>query len=175
MIMDKKLCATCVALAVLVFAMAAPQGTALARGARGGGMDVRTADLCLVHNALPEYVSGGIGTVAAVTDRRFGVTAWAVSLEGMQKDTTYGVYDTGSEDFNCEGDEEGTFFVYEIDTDRNGEAYRNTEGVNRNDVPEVGHVIQICRYDGFVDGDIPILKGVLVKGGKEQNKPGRCR
>ena len=174
MIMEQKLCATCVALAVLVFAMAVPQGTALARGARGGGMVVRTADLCLVHNALPEYVSGGIGTVAAVTDKRLKITAWAVSLEGMQKYTTYGVYDTGSGGSNCEGDEEGTFSVYEINTDGNGEAYRNTEGVNRLDVPEVGDAIQICRYDDGVGGDIPILKGVLVKGGKEQNKPGRC-
>ena len=75
MIMEQKLCATCVALAVLALAMAMPQGSALARG----GMEVRTADLCLVEG-VPET---GIGTVAAVTDNRSGVTAWAVSLEEL--------------------------------------------------------------------------------------------
>ncbi len=190
MIMEQKLWATCVALAVLVFAMAVPQGTALARGAKGGGMDVRTADLCLVDDAeatgLLEYGSGGIGTVAAVTDRRFGVTAWAVSLEGMlpwDKETPplYYVYDTGknTEVPNCEGDDSSDppFFVYTIPTDVNGEAFRNTEGVNPTSTPDVGDVIQICRDDGGPPPIvlIPILKGVLVKGGKEQNKPGRCR
>ena len=190
MIMEQKLCVTCVALAVLVFAMAVPQGTALARSAKGGGMDVRTADLCLVDDAedtdLLEYDSGGIGTVAAVTDRRFGVTAWAVSLEGMQE-TTYEVYDTGSEDFNCEGGNSPVppFFVYPIPTDVTGEAFINTEGDNPNSTPDVGDVIQICRCDLNILGEclkdefdepilIRILEGVLVKGGKEQNKPGRC-
>ena len=45
MIMDEKLCATCVALAVFALAMALPQGSALAKG-----MDVKTADLCLVNS-----------------------------------------------------------------------------------------------------------------------------
>lgn len=181
MIMEQKLCATCVALAVFALAMAIPQGTALARG----GMEVRTADLCLVDDAkatgLPEYDSEAIGTVAAVTDRRFGVTAWAVSLEGMLHSVpgtqpVYHVYDTGQnpEGPDCEGDEEGTFFVYKIYTDENGEAFQNTESVNPTSTPDVGDVIQICRYDDDIGGDIPILKGVLVKGGKEKNKPNRC-
>ncbi len=157
------------ALAVLALAMAIPQGAALARG----GMELRTADLCLVSTELAES-QYGIGTVAAVTDNRLNITAWAVSLEGMQKYTTYGVYDTGTGGSNCKGDEEGTFSVYEINTDKNGEAYRNAESVNKLDIPKVGDAIQICRYDHGVGGDIPILKGVLVKGGKEKNKPGRC-
>ena len=180
MIMDKKLCATCVALAVLVFAMAVPQGTALARG----GMEVRTADLCLVGPVLEG--TDAVGTVAAVTDNRTRlterVTAWAVSLEGMlpwDKETPpplYYVYDTGKEPgaLDCEGGEGSDlpFFVYTIPTDENGEAFRNTFAVKPTNNPDVGDVIQICRYDG--GGLIPILEGVLVKGGKEKNKPNRC-
>ena len=177
MIMEQKLCATCVALAVLVFAMAVPQGTALARGARGGGMDVRTADLCNVVNdaSIIEYDLEAIGTVAAVTDKRLIITAWAVSLEGMQKYTTYMVYNAETRESNCEDAFVGSFkgeFVYTMPpTDDNGEAYQNIAGPT----PEVGHIIQICR-ESYVDGPIiRILEGVLVKGGKEKNKPGRCR
>ncbi len=171
MIMDKKLCATCVALAVLGLVMAVPQGSALA------GMKIRTADLCLIplNAAADGLEDSGIGTVAAVTDTRSNVTAWAVSLEGMlhrvkpDPPPVYYVYDTGTGGPNCEGDiSKGTFFVYTMTTDENGEAYTNSSGPN----PKVGDVIQICRDD---DGLIPILSGVLVKGGKERNKPNRCR
>lgn len=157
------------ALAVFVLVTALPQESALARGGRGGGMDVRTADLCRTGNEAVDE-SGGIGTVAAVTDKRNGITAWAVSLEGMQIDGAYDVYDIGSEPaaYDCEDDNSGTSFVYTIDTDEIGEAFRNTVGDDGTYIPEVGDVIQICR------GFMPILEGVLVKGGKERNKPNRC-
>ena len=173
MIMDKKLCAACVALAVFALVTAVPQGMALA-----GGMDVKTADLCNVVEdvTLFEFDSEAIGTVAAVTDKRnrlFGGnsdpwTAWAVSLEGMRSGTTYDVWKAESGLTNCNG-----VHVYTMPpTDINGEAYQNIAGTN----PVVGDVIQICRDD---DGLlpvvlIPILEGVLVKGGKERNKPNRC-
>ena len=175
MIMEQKLYAACVTLAVLAFAMAMPQGTALARG----GMEVRTADLCLTGYQDSLEDSGGIGTVAAVTDNRsrltMRVTAWAVSLEGMLPNAWYYVYDTGQNPGgpNCEeGEFEGSFFVYPIPTNENGEAFQNTFSVIPTNNPDVGDVIQICRYDG--GGLIPILEGVLVKGGKEKNKPNRC-
>ncbi len=169
MIMEQKLCATCVALAVLALVTAVPQGSALA-----GGMDVKTADLCNVVEdvTLFEFNSEAIGTVAAVTDKRnrlFGGnsdpwTAWAVSLEGMRSGTTYDVWKAESGLTNCNG-----VHVYTMPpTDINGEAYQNIAGPN----PVVGDVIQICRYDDGVL--IPILEGVLVKGGKERNKPNRC-
>ena len=171
MIMDKKLCATCAALAVLALALAIPQGTALARG-----MDVKTADLCLIplNEAADGSEEPGIGTVAAVTDNRTRLgggnstpwTAWAVSLEGLQSGTTYEVWNAKTGD--CAGD-----FVYQMHpAGLNGEAFQNSAGPN----PVVGDVIQICRDDdGFLPIVlIPILEGVLVKGGKERNKPNRC-
>ncbi len=178
MIMEQKLCAACVALAVFALAMAVPQGTALA-----AGMIVRTADLCLVDdaldNALPEYNLGGIGTVAAVTDSRTKLgggdwepgTAWAVSLEGMLASTVYYVYNTESGASDCEGGVPGNYLVYTIPTDIYGEAFQNSGGSDWTNNPVVGDVIQICRDVG---GLIPILEGVLVKGGKERNKPNRC-
>ena len=183
MIMEQKLCAACAALAVLALAMAVPHGTALARG----GMVVRTADLCLVDYTLPEpeFFSEGIGTVAAVTDSRTKLgggdwepgTAWAVSLEGMlPRPQVYSVYNTESGASDCEGENPGNYLVYTIPTDEKGEAFQNSSGTDWTNNPVVGDVIQICRYD---DNDglilIPILEGVLVKGGKERNKPGRCR
>ena len=174
MIMEQKLCATCVALAVLGLVMAVPQGTALARG----GMEVRTADLCLVDYTPPEPEwPGGIGTVAAVTDNRYEVTAWAVSLEGMLDDWYYGVYnDVPPEESPepCGGDP-----VYLILTTPDGTGFENLGSTGN---PEVGDTVLICRQDngGPFNLDNPlfpltaVLKGVLVKGGKEKNKPNRC-
>ena len=116
MIMERKLISACAALAVLALAMAVPQGTALARD----GMEVRTADLCLVEGVSET----GIGTVAAVTDNRSGITAWAVSLEELSGNTYYGVYNdaTGNE---CEGD---SVNWTTMKTDSDGNAYRNSAG-----------------------------------------------
>ena len=158
------------ALAVLALAMAIPQGAALARG----GMELRTADLCLVTNGLDEWPEG-IGTVAAVTDNRLGITAWAVSLEELSGNTYYGVYSdaTGNE---CEGD---SVYWATMKTYSDGNAYRNSAGPR----PEVGYTVWICRLYPAAHFDptkvtradlTAILKGVLVKGGKEKNKPGRC-
>ncbi len=91
MIMDKKLCATCAALAVFALAMTLPQGSALAKG-----MDVKTSDLLPVLEEVPPE-SGGIGTASAVTDNRtklFGGnqdpwTAWGLSVTGMKPTTPY--------------------------------------------------------------------------------------
>ncbi len=168
------------ALAVLALAMALPQGSALAKG-----MDVKTADLCLVDNTPPEPEFGleAIGTVAPVTDNRSlggGTstpwTAWAVSLEGMLTGGYYGVYnDVPPEESPepCGGDP-----VYFILTP-GGTGFRNSPSTVN---PEVGDTVWICRQDdgGPFNLDNPefdltaVLKGVLVKGGKQQNKRGRC-
>ncbi len=171
------------ALAVFVLVTTLPQESALARGARGGGMDVRTADLCLT-----EYADGseefGIGTVAAVTDRRFVITAWAVSLEELSGNTYYGVYNDGPADeavepADCLGD---SVYRKPMTTDPEGYDFRNIDGPSQ--TPDVGDFVRVCRLDsgGWFDPLnvnqstlIAILEGVLVKGGKEQNKPGRCR
>ena len=161
------------ALAVFALVMAVPQGTALARG----GMELRTADLCLVNDGLDEYQTGGIGTVAAVTDNRSGITAWAVSLEELEPVTAYAVYtDTeGVEGTGCKGE---PVYSFTLTTDSAGYRFENSGGPR----PEVGQIVTICRMlDGGsfsvsteADDLIPILEGVLVKGGKEKNKPNRC-
>ncbi len=158
MIMEHRLLAPGVALAVLALVTAVPQGTALARG----GMELRTADLCPVEG-VPETF---IGTVAAVSDNRSGITAWAVSLEELSGDTYYGVYSDATGNDECGGN---PVYSTPMHTDSDGNAYRNSAGPR----PEVGYTVWICRDDGF-DTDIAILKGVLVKGGKEKNKPNRC-
>ncbi len=187
--MDKKLCATCAALAVLALAMALPQGSALAKG-----LDIKTADLCRTGNGVFEE-RFAIGTAAPVTDnRRLGGgtsnpwTAWAVSLEDML-DGYYGVYNDPFEDppTPCGGntqDSKDLMSVYEspIPTP-GGTGFRNSASfVN----PEVEDTVWICRrndagnvgewFDPLNPGVdlIPILSGVLVKGGKQQNKRGRC-
>ena len=188
MIMEQKLCATCVALAVFTFVMAIPQGSVLARNARGGGMDVRTADLCLIteNKAADGWEDSGIGTVAAVTDRRFKLTAWAVSLEKLSGNTNYGVYNDGPADgagepADCLGD---SVYRKPMTTDPEGYDFRNIDGPSP--TPDVGDFVRVCRLDSGgwfnpLDNNnkeltlIAILEGVLVKGGKEKNKPGRCR
>ena len=171
MIMEQKLYATCVALAVIALVMAVPQGSALARG----GMEVRTADLCLTGNEDGSEVSG-IGTVAAVTDNRSGVTAWAVSLEELEPNSYYGVYNDETGNDECRGN---SVYSTTMDTDSEGNEYRNSAGPR----PEVGETVWICRLDPAASFNptsvkradlIAILSGVLVKGGKEKNKPNRC-
>ena len=160
--MEQKLFATCVALAVLGLVMAVPQGTALARG----GMQICTADLCPTGNrdtstdpAIDE--SNGLGTAAVVTDRRFDVTAWAMSLDSLKATQFYDVVNVGTGVSDCVGPT-----VYSIQTDSDGNAFQNQSS----SVPvDVGDVIQISR------DNIAILSGDLEKGGKERNKPNRYR
>ncbi len=166
MIMEQKLCATCVALAVFALAMAIPQASVLAKK----GMTVRTTDLCPTVNAVidddPDVdESNALGTAAVVTDNRFTdgtgtFAAWAVSLDSLKKNQVYGVFNAGTGGGECVG-----LIVYPIMTDVFGNAFKN-EG---SEVPvEVDDVVQICR------GGIAILEGDLEKGGKERNKPNRC-
>ena len=102
-------------------------------------------------------------------------TAWAVSLEGMlEENGYYGVYnDSSGSPVPCEGAP-----VYVMSTPSGIGFENNRSNVN----PEVGNTVWICRMlegGSFpvgtqADDLIPILKGVLVKGGKEKNKPNRC-
>ena len=87
------------------------------------------------------------------------------------------MYHDGPNGNECEGN---PVYSTTMDTDSDGNEYRNSAGPR----PEVGDFVRVCRLDpaayfnpNSVDRDdlIAILSGVLVKGGKEKNKPNRCR
>ncbi len=199
MIMDHRLLAPGVALAVLALAMALPQGSALAKG-----MDVKTADLFPTDdsglidcngNAPLECESEGFGTAAAVTDNRtrlFGGnqdpwTAWAVSWEGLHAYWYYGVYNDPSGEDPC-GEHDSVYdvamSVYDdaMRSDQDGSAFRNIEG-NMN--PGELDTVWICRskdtplnffhHHDPPDDLIPIFSGVLEGGGRNNSSKKKNR
>ncbi len=171
MIMDKKLCAACAALAVFALAMTLPQGSALAKG-----MDVKTSDLLPVGTVPPE--SGGIGTASAVTDNRTRLiggnrdpwTAWGLSVTGMEPTTPYVEMNHAVEAGDCSG-----HLIMTILTDGSGN-FSTSLGVVADDGRgiDVREVVDICRSDGD-RGLIAILSGVLEGGGRNNSSKKKNR
>ncbi len=155
--------------------------------ARRGGMEVRTFELTATLLGHQDE-NDAYGNASAVTDYRYNLTAWGLSVSGLLPNTIYYEINRFDTDGWCDdGDQDQLIMI--ITTDGTG-YFKTPLGVVAMAGPDitVGNYVNICRDEEdpslplFHDGDgiceadeacitLPIFDGEVSAGGSGRSKP----